>query len=229
MLWVLPSSGSVLGQQVLEWTFQYLLHTLWSWLKLSRRAKVETDGAACGLLRKRSRPISFHPWFGSVLPSPPSLSPRGVLTAGTTCHTWVAPGPCILMQKLCIYKYHQFLVHPGYALVFGSATPEGLYFSSVFQTSCRVNGALFCWTPFVQSSEQWQVSPAPSPSAVIINPGPQTDPLAMHDFPSLWPLMVCAASTPDSDWKQFSEKCGRLPRGLGFKCRLYQLNQHKRS
>ena len=37
-------------------------------------AKVETDGAACGLLRERSRPISFRPCFGSVLPSPPSVS-----------------------------------------------------------------------------------------------------------------------------------------------------------
>jgi len=216
MLWILPSSGSVLGQQVLEWTFQYLLHTQWSWLKLPRRAKVETDGTACGLLRKRSRPISFHPWFGSVLPSPPSLSPRGVLTAGTTCQTWEAPGPCILMQKLCIYKYHQFLVHPGYAL-------------EVSRPPAELMGLCCCWTPFVRSSEQWQVSPAPSPSAVIINPGPQTDPWAMHDFPSLWPLTVCAASTSDSDWKQFSEKCGRLPRGLGFKCRLYQLHQRKRS
>ena len=155
MLWVLPSSGSVLGQQALEWTFQYLLHTLWSWLQLPRGAKVETDGAACGLLRERSRPISFRPWFGSVLPSPPSVSSRvnswdhlpGLSGSWTlhpnaeALHLWIPPIPRASQVCTGVWIRH----------------PRTCTFPVFSRPPAELMGLCSCWTPLVGAvnSDRW--------------------------------------------------------------------------
>lgn len=134
-VWVLPFPGSKKHQpRLMHICIVCLLHTLILASATVLGAKVETGPRPSGEEQTSFPSVVWFAW--APAPIPPSVSPWDMLTAGATCHTWVAPGCCALMQKFC----GQIPPNPR-ALAFGSATPEGLYFSAVFQAPCGVNGA----------------------------------------------------------------------------------------